>query len=131
LTKDAEAAGADAILSIVPYYNKLTQGRLSAHFRAVAESSMLPMFLYDVPSRTACSLADETVPRLAELPQFIGLKDSTGDITRPARLRPLVGPDFRLLSGDDATALAFFTQGGNSCISVTSNLAPGLCRNCF
>ena len=131
LTKDAEAAGADAILSIVPYYNKPTQAGLYAHFRAIAESSMLPMFLYDVPSRTACGLADETVARLAEFPQFIGLKDATGDMTRPARLRPLVGPDFRLLSGDDATALAFLTQGGNGCISVTSNLAPGLCRNMF
>jgi 4-hydroxy-tetrahydrodipicolinate synthase len=91
----------------------------------------LPIILYDVPSRTACSLADETVVRLTEMPQFMGLKDATGDITRPARLRPLVGKDFRLLSGDDATALAFFAQGGNGCISVTSNVAPGLCRSMF
>ena len=73
----------------------------------------------------------ELVVRLAEIPQFIGLKDATGDITRPARLRSLVGPDFRLLSGDDATALAFFTQGGDGCISVTSNVAPALCRSMF
>lgn len=131
LTKDAEAAGADAILSIVPYYNKPTQAGLYAHFRAIAESSALPIILYDVPSRVACSLADETVARLAEMPQFIGLKDATGDVTRPARLRALVGPDFRLLSGDDATALPFFAAGGNGCISVTSNIAPGLCRNMF
>jgi 4-hydroxy-tetrahydrodipicolinate synthase len=69
--------------------------------------------------------------RLAEMSQFIGLKDATGDVTRPPRLRALVGPDFRLLTGDDATALAFIAQGGNGCISVTSNLVPGMCRNLF
>ena len=131
LTKEAEAAGADAILSIVPYYNKPTQVGLHAHFLAIAQSTGLPIILYDVPSRTACSLADKTVARLAERPQFIGLKDATGDVTRLARLRPLVGSNFRLLSGDDATALAFLAAGGNGCISVTSNLAPGLCRNMF
>jgi 4-hydroxy-tetrahydrodipicolinate synthase len=131
LTKDAEAAGADAILSVVPYYNKPTQNGLYAHFSAIAQSTGLPIILYDVPSRTACGLADETVARLAELPRIIGLKDATGDVTRPARLRSLVGPSFRLLSGDDATALAFLAQGGNGCISVTSNIAPGLCRNMF
>jgi 4-hydroxy-tetrahydrodipicolinate synthase len=131
LTKDAEAAGADAILSVVPYYNKPTQGGLFAHFGAIAQSTGLPIILYDVPSRTVCGLADETVARLAELPQIIGLKDATGDVTRPPRLRSLVGPDFRLLTGDDATALAFISLGGNGCISVTSNVAPGLCRNMF
>jgi 4-hydroxy-tetrahydrodipicolinate synthase len=131
LTRDAEERGADAILSVVPYYNKPTQAGLLAHFRSVAQSTGLPILLYDVPSRTACGLTDETVVRLAEMPQFIGLKDATGDITRPGRLRSLVGPDFRLLSGDDATALAFFAQGGNGCISVTSNVAPGLCRSMF
>ena len=131
LSRDAEAFGADAVLSVVPYYNKPTQVGLYAHFRAVAQSSGLPIILYDVPSRTACGLADETVVRLAEMPQFIGLKDATGDVTRPARLRSVVGPDFRLLSGDDATALAFLAQGGNGCISVTSNVVPGLCRDTF
>jgi 4-hydroxy-tetrahydrodipicolinate synthase len=131
LSKDAEAAGADAILSTVPYYNKPTQAGLYAHFRAIAEATPLPIILYDVPSRSACGLSDDTIVRLAELPQIIGLKDATGDVTRPARLRPRVGEHFRLLSGDDATALAYFTQGGNGCISVTSNLAPGLCRGMF
>jgi 4-hydroxy-tetrahydrodipicolinate synthase len=131
LAKNAEAAGADAILSVVPYYNKPSQQGLYAHFRAIAQSIGLPVILYDVPSRTACGLADETVVRLAEIPQCIGLKDATGDVTRPARLRPLVGPEFRLLSGDDATAWAFFAQGGNGCISVTSNVAPGLCRRMY
>jgi 4-hydroxy-tetrahydrodipicolinate synthase len=128
LTKGAEATGADAILSVVPYYNKPTQQGLCAHFRAIAQSTGLPIILYDVPSRTVCGLADATVGRLAELPQFIGLKDATGDITRLSRLRALVGSEFRMLSGDDATALPFLAQGGHGCISVTSNLVPGLCR---
>jgi 4-hydroxy-tetrahydrodipicolinate synthase len=131
LTQDAEAAGADAILSVVPYYNKPTQIGLYGHFSAIANSTGLPIILYDVPSRTVCSLADETIARLAELPGIIGLKDATGDVTRSTRLRSLLGPDFRLLTGDDATALAFISQGGNGCISVTFNVAPGLCRNMF
>lgn len=131
LAQDAEAAGADAILSVVPYYNKPTQAGLFAHFRAIAELTGLPIILYDVPSRTACALADETVARLAELPRVIGLKDAAGDATRPARLRPLVGTNFRLLSGDDALALAYLAQGGDGCISVTSNVAPGLCQSMY
>jgi len=131
LARDAEAAGADAILSVVPYYNKPTQAGLYAHFREVAGSAGLPVILYDVPSRTACGFTDETVARLAELPRVMGLKDAAGDATRPARLRPLIGTDFRLLCGDDAIALAYIAQGGDGCISVTSNIAPGLCRNMF
>jgi 4-hydroxy-tetrahydrodipicolinate synthase len=128
LARDAEAAGADAVLSVVPYYNKPMQAGMYAHFNAIADAMGLPIILYDVPSRTVCGLADDTVARLAESPNFIGLKDATGDVTRPARLRSRLGPDFRLLSGDDATAFAFIGQGGNGCISVTSNVAPGLCR---
>jgi 4-hydroxy-tetrahydrodipicolinate synthase len=128
LAKDAEAAGADAILSVVPYYNKPTQAGMYAHFRAIVEATGLPVILYDVPSRTVCGLADDTVARLAELPRVIGLKDATGDLGRPLRLRALLGSEFRLLSGDDATALAFFAHGGDGCISMTSNVAPGLCR---
>ena len=129
--KDAEAAGADAALSVVPYYNRPTQAGLYAHFREIAASTGLPVILYDVPSRTACALADATIARLAELPRIIGLKDASGDVTRPSRLRALVGPDFRLLSGDDALGLVFLAQGGDGCISVASNVAPGLCRNMF
>jgi 4-hydroxy-tetrahydrodipicolinate synthase len=130
-TRDGESAGADAILSVVPYYNKPTQSGLYAHFRAIAQSTGLPIILYDVPSRAACRLADETVARLAELPRIIGLKDAAGDASRPARLRPLVGTKFRLLCGDDGLALPYLAQGGDGCISVTSNVAPGLCRNMF
>jgi 4-hydroxy-tetrahydrodipicolinate synthase len=131
LAKDAEAAGADAILSVVPYYNKPTQEGLYGHFRAIAEVTRLPVILYDVPSRTACRLADETIARLAELPRVIGLKDAAGDAARPARLRSLLGADFRLLCGADALALPYMAQGGDGCISVTSNVAPGLCRGLF
>jgi len=131
LSKDAEANGADAILSVVPYYNRPTQAGLYAHFCEIAASTGLPIILYDVPSRTACGLVDETIARLAEVPRIIGLKDASGDPSRVARLRALVGLDFRLLSGDDATALAFIAQGGDGCVSVTSNAAPGLCRNMF
>jgi 4-hydroxy-tetrahydrodipicolinate synthase len=119
------------VLSVVPYYNKPTQAGMYAHFRAIAAASGLPIILYDVPARTACGLADETVVRLAEMPQFIGLKDAAGDVMRAARLRPLVGPEFRLLSGDDVTAPAYIAQGGNGCISVTSNIAPNLCRSMY
>ena len=131
LGKDAEAAGADAILSVVPYYNKPMQAGLLTHFRAIADASGIPVILYDVPSRTVTGLADETVARLAEHPRIIGLKDATGDVTRPARLRPQVGAGFRLLSGDDPTAPAFIAQGGDGCVSVTSNVVPGLCRTLY
>jgi 4-hydroxy-tetrahydrodipicolinate synthase len=129
LTRDAEAIGADAVLSVVPYYNRPTQAGLYGHFCEIAASTGLPVILYDVPSRTACGLGDETVARLAEVPQIIGLKDAGGDVTRPLRLRTLVGTNFRLLSGDDLLGLAFLAQGGDGCISVTANVAPGLCRN--
>lgn len=95
LTKDAEVAGADGILSVVPYYNKPTQRGMQAHFDAIAGATGLPIILYDVPSRTASSLGDETIARLAENRKFIGLKDASGDLTRPLRLRSLLGQNFR------------------------------------
>jgi Dihydrodipicolinate synthetase family len=90
------------------------------------ETSLEPLSLFPASSNLTA-----TVARLAELPRIIGLKDASGDVTRPSRLRSLVGPDFRLLSGDDALGLAFLAQGGDGCISVTSNVVPGLCRNMF
>jgi 4-hydroxy-tetrahydrodipicolinate synthase len=131
LSRGAEANGADAILSVVPYYNKPTQEGLYAHYSEIAASTGLPIILYDVPSRTVRGLADETIARLAQVPGIIGLKDATGDVGRVTRLRALVGSEFRLLSGEDATALGFFAQGGDGCISVASNVAPGLCRNMY
>jgi 4-hydroxy-tetrahydrodipicolinate synthase len=131
LTRRAEAAGADAVLSVVPYYNKPMQAGIHAHFQAIADSTDLPIILHDIPSRTIRELSDDTLARLAESRQFIGLRDGTGDITRPLRLRPLVPPRFRLLSGDDPTALAFLANGGDCCISMISNIAPELCLAVF
>ena len=91
LAKIAEAEGADALLSVVPYYNRPTQAGIAAHFRAIADETGLPIILYDVPSRTARAIEDDTVARLAENPSFAGLKDATGDLARVPRLRKLVG----------------------------------------
>jgi 4-hydroxy-tetrahydrodipicolinate synthase len=96
LSRGAKRAGADAALLVVPYYNKPGQAGIYAHFRSIAESVSLPIILYDVPSRTVCGLADETMARLAEIPQFVGLKDATGDLARPLRLKALLRPDFCL-----------------------------------
>jgi 4-hydroxy-tetrahydrodipicolinate synthase len=131
LARRAEAAGADACLSVVPYYNRPMQAGIHAHFRAIAESISLPIILHDTPSRTNRELADDTLARLAESKQFIGLRDGTGDVTRPTRLRSLLPREFRLLSGEEATALAFLANGGDGCISTISNVAPGLCQTIY
>ena len=131
LEKDAAAAGADAVLSVVPYYNRPTPRGVQAHFMAIMDGASLPVILYDVPARTGCTLTDDTIARLARHRRCAGLKDATGDVTRVLRLRPKLGPYFGLWSGDDATALAFLAHGGDGCISVTSNLAPGLCKDMF
>jgi 4-hydroxy-tetrahydrodipicolinate synthase len=130
-TRHAEAAGADAVLSVVPYYNKPMQSGIHAHFCAIAASTALPIILHDIPSRTVRGLADETVAQLAESKQFVGLRDATGDVTRPLRLRSRLPSGFRLLSGDDSTALAFIASGGDGCISLTSNVTPELCQTMF
>jgi 4-hydroxy-tetrahydrodipicolinate synthase len=119
------------VLSVVPYYNKPKQAGIHAHFQAIAGSTALPIILHDIPSRTIRELSDDTLVRLAESRQFIGLRDGTGDIVRPMRLRSLLPPGFRLLLGDDATALAFIANGGDGCISTISNVAPELCRVIF
>lgn len=131
LTRRAVAAGADAILSVVPYYNKPMQSGMVRHFQAIAGSTDLPIILHDIPARTVRELSDDTLVQLAQSRQFIGLRDATGDIARPLRLRSLLPSGFRLLSGDDATALAFLVHGGDGCISTVSNIAPLLCRAIF
>jgi len=128
LTQRAEIAGADAVLSVVPYYNKPMQAGIHAHFQAIADSTALPIILHDIPSRTIRELSDDTLVRLAQSRQFIGLRDGTGDVLRPIRLRSRLPTGFRLLSGDDATALAFVANGGDGCISTISNVAPELCQ---
>jgi len=131
LTRRAERAGADAVLSVLPYYNKPMQAGIYAHFRAIAGATDLPVILHDIPSRTVRELSDDTLVRLSESRQFIGLRDGTGDIGRPARLRSLLPPGFRLLSGDDATALAFIANGGDGCISLNANVEPELCQTIY
>ena len=131
LTRRAEAAGADAILSVVPCYNKPMQSGIFAHFQAVAVSTGLPVILHDIPSRTGRELADETIARLCQSNRFVGLRDGSADVTRPARLSALLPSGFRVLSGDDATALAYAAAGGDGCISGIANVAPNLCRSIF
>jgi 4-hydroxy-tetrahydrodipicolinate synthase len=131
LARQAEAAGADAILSVVPYYNKPMQAGIEAHFLAVADATELPIILHDSPARTNRELADATVLRLARSRQFIGLKDDTGEVSRVARLRPHLPAGFHLMSGDDASALGFAACGGDGTISMIANVAPGLCRTIF
>jgi 4-hydroxy-tetrahydrodipicolinate synthase len=131
LTRRAEALGADAVLSVVPYYNKPMQNGIEAHFRAIADSTRLPIILHDIPSRTVRELADDTLARLAESRQFVALRDGTGDVTRPERLSSLLPSKFRVMSGHDATALAYFATGGDGCISTISNVTPDLCRAIF
>jgi 4-hydroxy-tetrahydrodipicolinate synthase len=131
LTRRAEAAGADAVISVVPYYNKPMQEGIAAHFTAIAGRAGLPIILHDIPSRSVRELADDTLAQLAECKTFIGLRDGTGDVARPLRLSPLVPPCFRLLAGDDATALAYVASGGDGCISLISNVVPDLCRVAF
>ena len=131
LTRRAELAGADAVLSVVPYYNKPMQAGIAAHFRAIADSTALPVILHDVPARTIRELSDDTLAKLAQSRQFIALRDGTGDLARAIRLRSMVPSGFRLLTGDDATALAFLANGGDGCVSVVSNVAPELCQAVF
>jgi len=131
LTTMAEAAGADAILSVVPYYNKPVQAGILAHFQAVTSVTGLPVILHDAPSRTLREISDETIVRLSESNQLIGLKDASGSIARLLRLRPTLPPTFRFLSGDDATAMAYLLSGGDGCMSVIANFFPELCRSIY
>jgi 4-hydroxy-tetrahydrodipicolinate synthase len=128
LARFAEATGADAVLSVVPYYNKPNQEGLFQHFSAVAKAIGIPVILYSVPGRTVVDLTVDTIARLHEAhPNIIGVKDATGNLERASMQRNKLGRDFILLSGDDSTALGFNAHGGHGCISVTSNVAPRLC----
>ena len=128
LARYAEDVGADAILTVVPYYNKPNQEGLFQHFSAVAGSTGLPVVLYSVPGRTIVDLTVETIARLREAhSNIIGVKDATADMGRASMQRAKLGEDFILLSGEDMTALGFNAHGGTGCISVTSNIAPKLC----
>ena len=126
LTRYAHSIGADATLQVVPYYNKPTQEGLYQHFKAIAESSDCPVVLYNVPGRTVADLANETIVRLAQVDNIIGVKDATGDIGRGIQLLKQVPKDFAVYSGDDSTAAALILMGAQGNISVTANIAPKL-----
>jgi len=126
LARFAKAAGANAHLSVVPYYNKPTQEGLYRHFLAIAEAVDLPMIIYNVPGRTVADLANDTALRLAKVPNVVGIKDATGNIERGSDLLKRAPEGFAVYSGDDATALALTFLGGRGSISVTANVAPRL-----
>lgn len=123
----AETAGADAALVVTPYYNKPTQRGLIAHFTTLHECCDLPIIIYNIPGRSVVDMSPATMGELARLPRIIGVKDATGDIARVSQQRAACGAGFLQLSGEDATALGFNAHGGRGCISVTANVAPGLC----
>jgi 4-hydroxy-tetrahydrodipicolinate synthase len=124
LTKHAKKAGADAVLVVTPYYNKPNQAGLYAHYKALHDATRIPIFIYNIPPRCVIDMSVETMAALAKLPRIAGVKDATGDIMRPLRMRAAAGEKFCQLDGDDATALAFNAHGGVGCISVTANVAP-------
>lgn len=126
LASFSKRAGADASLSVVPYYNKPTQEGLYQHFKAIAEAVAMPHILYNVPGRTGTDMSNDTVLRLAQIPNIVGIKDATGDIERGSDLLQRAPKDFAVYSGDDASTLALMLLGAHGTISVTANVAPKL-----
>ena len=131
LTRHAKEAGAAGALMVTPYYNKPTQEGMYRHFSAVADAVDIPIVIYNIPARSVVDMTIETMARLAKHANIVGVKDATADLVRPALTRLAIGADFCQLSGEDATAVPFFAQGGHGCISVTSNIAPKLCVALF
>lgn len=126
LAQHAQKSGANAVLVVTPYYNKPSQEGMYQHFKAVAESIDIPLFIYNIPGRSVVDMSVATMARLVELKNIIGVKDCT-ELARTPRQRAACGDDFIMLSGDDITALAYMAQGGSGCISVTANVAPRQC----
>jgi 4-hydroxy-tetrahydrodipicolinate synthase len=131
LAQHAKAVGADAALIVTPYYNRPSQDGLYAHYAAINEAVQLPVLVYNVPSRTSVDISNETLARLSKLPNIVGIKDATGDMTRASFQRLSCGEDWVMLSGDDPTALGYMAHGGHGCISVTANVAPEQCANFY
>ena len=127
LTTHAEKVGADGALVVTPYYNKPTQEGLYLHYKKIAESTNLPIIIYNIPSRSIVDMSIETMIELSKIKNIIGVKDATNDLFRPLLTRTKIKKEFCYLSGEDGTALAYLIQGGNGCISVTANIAPKLC----
>jgi len=124
LTQGAKDSGAQACLLVTPYYNKPTQEGLYQHYKAIAEAVDIDLYLYNVPGRTAVDMLPETVQRISQIKQVVGIKEATGDLERLRQIQELVAKDFVLLCGDDAATRNFILQGGDGCISVTANVAP-------
>jgi 4-hydroxy-tetrahydrodipicolinate synthase len=129
LAQFAEKAGADGILVVTPYYNKPSQEGLYLHFKSINDAVGIPIIIYNIPPRSVVDMAVETMQRLFELKNIVGVKDATGNLARTALQRQALGEDFIQLSGEDMTALAVLAYGGDGCISVTSNVAPRLCSD--
>jgi 4-hydroxy-tetrahydrodipicolinate synthase len=128
-SQHAEKIGADALLIVTPYYNKPTQEGLYRHFKAINDAVGLPIIIYNIPGRSVIDMSVETMARLYELKNIVGVKDATANVARVSLQRQAMGPDFIQLSGEDATALGFMAHGGHGCISVTANIAPKLCSD--
>ena len=126
-TNHSEKVGADAALIVTPYYNKPTQAGLYNHYKAIAESTNLPIIIYNIPSRSVVDMSIDTMINLSKIKNIIGVKDATNDLFRPLLTKIKMNKDFCFLSGEDGTALPFLAQGGHGCISVTANVAPDLC----
>jgi 4-hydroxy-tetrahydrodipicolinate synthase len=129
LTRQAKDLGVDACLLVTPYYNKPNQEGLFQHYQAINDEVDIPQILYNVPSRTGCDLTNETVVKLSNLKNIVGIKDATGELARLSDLKNRVEPTFNLISGDDNTFLDFIELGGHGVISVTANIVPNLIHN--
>jgi 4-hydroxy-tetrahydrodipicolinate synthase len=127
LTEYAAKVGADAVLIVTPYYNKPTQEGLYQHYKAINDAVDIPIIIYNIPGRSVVDMTVDTMTRCFALKNVIGVKDATANLARASQQRLAMGPEFNLLSGEDATALGFMAHGGHGCISVASNVAPRLC----
>jgi|TARA_B110000438_G_C15778360_1_gene635131 4-hydroxy-tetrahydrodipicolinate synthase len=127
LTKFAEKSGADGALIVTPYYNKPTQEGLYQHYKAINDNCGIPIIIYNIPSRSVIDMNVDTMAKLFELKNIVGVKDATGDLDRATQQKNKMGDDFILLTGEDGSALEFNQRGGKGCISVTANIAPKLC----
>lgn len=131
LVEHAKQVGADAALVVAPYYNRPNQAGIYAHYKAINDAVQLPILLYNVPGRTVVDISNETVARLAQLPNVVGIKDATGDLARASLQRLDCGEGWTMLSGNDDVGLGYMAHGGHGCISVTCNVAPEACAQMY
>lgn len=129
LTRNAKSAGADAALIVTPYYNKPTQEGLYRHYATIAETVDIPIIIYNIPGRSIIDMSVETMAKLAEIPNIVGVKDASADATRPMHTSAAITGDFCQLTGEDATTVPFLAGGGHGAISVSANVAPRLCAD--